>query len=122
MLPDDKGNIWIEHRPWHLAVADLGNQTLTSISEAQGVIKNQLFSLLKYHGRIYAGSNKGITIITPPAAGAGSPENWQVGSFGLSKMYIDNYNGDLITKDGLYWLGDLGIIQLTLVRKKMHNF
>ncbi len=116
LLPDDKGNIWIG-TDRGVYIADLENQTLTSISEAQGVIKNQLFSLLKYHGRVYAGTNKGITVVTPPAAGISSPKNWQLSSFGLSKMYIDNYNGDLITKDGLYWSGDLGIIQLDLAKK-----
>jgi len=115
-ITDTKGNIWF-YSGNGIYIADLKNQTLISFTTAQGLINDKVLSLLEHNGKIYAGTNQGITVITPPAEGISSNKKWQVQSYGLIKTWIDKYDADAISKDGLYWSGDLGISVLDLSKK-----
>ena len=119
LLLDSLGNMWISTKAG-IYIADVKNQTLTSFSTPQGLIDAGVISLLKHNNQIYAGTTKGVSVITPPKWGISDKKNWKVESFG--KFYVPNKlvqaaNNDLVTKDGLYFWGDEGITVLDLSKK-----
>ncbi|MEJ0104469.1 MAG: hypothetical protein WDO19_18720 [Bacteroidota bacterium] len=64
----------------------------------------------EYNGRIYAGTNNGLNILTPPSLTA--DKKWKIESLGKSDGIIKNvrtYNSDLLLSNGQYWWGDDGI-------------
>jgi len=113
-LLDNKGNVWIGSFNG-LYMVNLENQKFISISK--GLINERILSLIQRDGCVYAGTNQGLSVITLPAGGVNSNKNWKVRSYGLSKIQIDNVQADLITKDGLYWSGDIGITVLDVSKK-----
>jgi len=122
LMPDDKGNMWIgTNINSGLFIADLKSNTLINFSMPQGLIDPTVNSLLMRNGHVYAGTNKGITIITPPAGGINSKEKWEVESFGknygLNRLEPVQFLTDIITRDGLYCWGDTGITVLNLSKK-----
>jgi signal transduction histidine kinase/ligand-binding sensor domain-containing protein len=116
LLTDNKGNIWIGTSKG-IYFANLENQTVISFTTAQGLINDKVLSLLEHSGKIYAGTNQGITAITPPAEGVSANKNWQSTSYGLTKTWMNNFRADVITNDGLYWSGDIGTTVLDLSKK-----
>jgi len=119
-LSDEKGNIWI-YTDTGIFIVDLKNQKFISYSRPQGLMEDKVLSLLEHNGQIYAGTNHGITVITPPVEGVSANKKWQSASYGLTKTWINNYIADVITKDGLYWSGDVGISLLDLPKKDTHK-
>jgi signal transduction histidine kinase/ligand-binding sensor domain-containing protein len=115
-LPDSRGYMWI-YTYKGIYIADFKNRKFISYTTSQGLMNGRITSLLGHNGQIYAGTGHGITVITPPADGVSANKKWHAVSFGLTKKWIDNYEGDLITKDGLYWSGDVGINVLDLAKK-----
>jgi signal transduction histidine kinase/ligand-binding sensor domain-containing protein len=115
LMPDNGGNVWIGNKSG-LYLADLQNKKLTFLSTAQGLIDEKVNSVLKYNNRIYAGTTKGISMVTPPQA-TDTAKRWKVESIGLNKMQ-PGYLTNLITKDGLYWWGDAGVTVLDLSKKE----
>ncbi|MGZ3945830.1 MAG: two-component regulator propeller domain-containing protein [Mucilaginibacter sp.] len=118
LQPDDSGNVWIGDRNG-VHVADIKNKKLTLLSTAQGLFDETVNSLLRDRGRLYASTNKGISIIAPPVD-LYSGKKWQVESYGINKTQL-GYATDLITKDGLYLWGDAGITALDLSIKERTN-
>ncbi|HTD42241.1 MAG TPA: two-component regulator propeller domain-containing protein, partial [Mucilaginibacter sp.] len=120
LLKDDEGNIWIGTSKG-IYVADLKNNKLVFFSVQQGLISEDIISLLKHSGHIYACTQKGITVITPGAKDIAFNKKWGIESFGadygLTKATMDYYNTDLVTKDGLYWWRGDGITLLNLAPK-----
>jgi signal transduction histidine kinase len=94
---------------------------LINFSSAQGLIGSSVNSILINNGRVYAGTDKGITVITPPAAGINTNGKWGVESFGksygLNRLEPFSFLTDALTKDGLYCWGDDGISVLDLSKK-----
>jgi signal transduction histidine kinase/ligand-binding sensor domain-containing protein len=107
-LPDNKGNVWMGTNNG-IYVADLKNQTITNFSTAQGLLDNKVWSLLQYKGNIYARTNQGVTVITPPAGGVSAKRKWQAVSHGMYEKQPVSHNADLMTRDGIYWSGGLGL-------------
>ena len=81
ILPDKNGNIWIGANKG-ICIADIKNKTLTSFSVPQGLIDEQIATLLEREGQIYAVTVHGITVITPPAEGIIPNKKWGARSFG----------------------------------------
>ncbi len=114
LFPDDEGNIWMGTYEG-IYIADIKHDKLVFLSTSQGAINEKILSLLQHNGRIYAGtSRKRIMVIKPPAEGVSSNKKWEVG---FSSMAYNNYNNPMITKDGLYWSGEVGINVLDLSKK-----
>jgi signal transduction histidine kinase len=116
---DNAGNMWIGTKTG-VYIADLKNQKLISLSTPQGLIDNVVISMVKHGNQMYAGTAKGISVITPPAGPISDGKNWKVESFGklygLNKV-TDGVETDLVTKDGTYWWGDAGLTLLDLTKK-----
>jgi len=122
LLCDSSGNTWIGTSSG-IYIANSANKTLTSFSTAQGLIEGHISSLLAYNNQIYAGTYKGITIITPAAPGK-TAKPWKTASFGrqygLDKISLRNIRSDAITRDGLYCWGDSGITVLDFTKKSQY--
>jgi len=111
LLPDKKGNIWIGTDKGIYIVSAKGD-SLTSFSTREGLINDNIISLNEYDGRIYAGTKSGVSIITPPSS---LQKNWLVESLGKAQGInkIDpSFASDIITKNGLFLWGDVGITVL----------
>jgi signal transduction histidine kinase/ligand-binding sensor domain-containing protein len=123
LLADKNGNIWAGS-PNGLYIINVKNNTVTSLTTENGLIDDNVNSLQGYNDNIYAGTDKGITVITPPADVSASNGQWKITSFGtefgIRKTTLGNIQSDMITKDGLYWWGDEGMTVLDL-SKKMGN-
>jgi signal transduction histidine kinase/ligand-binding sensor domain-containing protein len=119
LMPDSEGNMWIGSQRG-IYIADLKNSTLTLFSDRQGLINNKINGLLQYKNRVYASTDKGITVITPPSKEANG-KKWEAESFGraygITKSNSSYYETDMITRDGLYCWGDAGITILDLTKK-----
>ena len=111
LLSDEQGNMWIGTDKG-LYIVNAKGDSLTAFSTREGLINDNIISLNEYNGRIYVGTNGGVTIITPPSS---SQKNWQVESFGKAQGInkLDNsFGSDIITKNGLFLWGDMGITVL----------
>jgi signal transduction histidine kinase/streptogramin lyase len=115
-LSDNDGNIWMGTQTG-IYIADPKNQTLIHFSAAQGLISNKVLSMVQYNGSVYAGTNQGVTVITPPAGDVGDKGKWRVVSYGIYERHPVSYNADLITKDGSYLSGAMGTTVLNLSKK-----
>jgi signal transduction histidine kinase/ligand-binding sensor domain-containing protein len=115
-LPDNSGNIWMGTETG-IYIADLKKQTLIYFSTAQGLINNDVFSMVQYKGSVYAGTKHGVTVITPPAEGVSAKRKWQVVSYGINERHPVSDCGDLVTRDGFYWSGAVGTMVLDLSKK-----
>jgi signal transduction histidine kinase/ligand-binding sensor domain-containing protein len=115
-LQDSKGDIWIGGSNG-VFFADVKAQTLTSFTAPQGLVNTPVISLLQHNNHIYAGTNNGVTMITPPAQGITAPKKWNVNSYRLNKINVGGFATDMVTRDGLYWWGDNGLTALDLLKK-----
>jgi len=109
LLPDKAGNIWVTGING-LSELNPAKNTLTFFTKKQGLVEKNANSLLEYNGRIYAGTLKGATVITPPDS-TGKNKSWRFDRFG-EFLGLNMKNGDwesnLVTRDGIYWMGDMG--------------
>jgi signal transduction histidine kinase/ligand-binding sensor domain-containing protein len=123
LLPDKDGNVWIASQNGLLEVS-LAKKTLTLLTARQGLIDKGVNSVLGYGNRIYAGTMKGMTVVSPPGS-TGKNRNWQFESFGAF-LGFDKKNNDvqsnLVTHDGQYWIGDQGIKVFKLPAQDTSNY
>ncbi len=123
LLKDNLANIWINTNKGVYAI-DQKNRSIVFLP-APWWFNDTPTSLLLYNNSVYVGTNKGVTKITSPAAGIGSPAKWEAKSFGtaygLVKLSPNNYQSDMISRDGLYWWGDYGITVVDLSRPDTLN-
>lgn len=113
LLPDNAGRMWIGTDKG-LYIADTKNNTLTELTTAEGLPANKIISLLEHDGKIYAASDKSVSIITPPnATGDTARNHWLIQpldqSAGLVKEVPSSWSTNAIGKKGQYLWGDSGI-------------
>ena len=113
-LKNTTDSVWIG-TPTGIYIADEKNKTLTSISDAQGLLGQSVISLLQYDNKIYAATKKGINVINLPLP-IGADKPLGITSYWVTKT-VGSFLTDLITKDGLYWRGDAGIDVFNLSNK-----
>jgi len=112
-LADKKENMWIGTNKG-IYIADISNQTLTTFSVPQGLIGEQVATLLQRGNQIYASTTRGVTIITPPEEGIVTNKKWKIQSYGLT-ITNPNYGlTDAINSDGAFLSGDYGVTVLDL--------
>ena len=115
--PDQQGNMWIGISQG-IYIINSTHDSLIKFTTNEGLVSNNIISLNQYDGNIYAGTDRGLTIITYPSFL--SQRTWQVESFGkdqgISKL-TNSYLSDCITKKGQFLWGDLGITVLNSPKK-----
>lgn len=114
-LTDNHGNLWMGTVNG-IYIADTKDQKLVYFSTAQGLIANRVTSMVLHGSSVYAGTDLGITVITPPVGNITEPKKWQAVSYSHIKQSSYSYHADLVTRDGAYWSGDLGASALALNR------
>ena len=116
-LTDSNDNIWIGTSRG-IYIADPKHQTIVHFYTAQGLINNSVLSMVQYKGSIYAGTGRGLTVITPPAKGVSAKKGWRTVSYAFDKEDATIYNADLVTRDGVYWPGgDVGVTAWDLAKR-----
>ena len=114
LMPDKYGRMWIGTDKG-IYVADTKNGTLTPITTKEGLVSNQIISLLQYNGNVVAGTNNKLSIIKIPVPGDVSDSvgiTWKINLLKKSEGFIketNSWSADGITKTGQYILGDRGI-------------
>jgi len=114
LLPDKAGRMWIGTYKG-IYVVDLKANTFTEITTANGLAGNKIISLLEHDGKIYAATDKSVSIITAPQHINGdTPQNrWLIQpldqSGGLTKEVPSSWSTNAIGKKGQYLWGDSGI-------------
>ena len=120
LLQGNSDDVWVGTYKG-LYFANLKTGSLTTFTPAQGLSSVSISSLLEHNGSIYAGTSKGVTVLTPPGSGKTNDKKWKVKSFGfeygLNRPIHGPTKTDMLTKDGLYWWGDAGITILDLSKK-----
>ena len=105
LLKDKQGRMWIGTDKG-VYVADLKHGTLTTITTKEGLTDNRVLSLLEYNGSIAAGTNRKITLITPPGD---KEKEWKIAPLDKSETLIKKQNSwasDYISSKGQYLWGD----------------
>ncbi|HKC37129.1 MAG TPA: ATP-binding protein, partial [Chitinophagaceae bacterium] len=113
LLEDMAGNIWIGTDKGILII-NTARDSLTKLSVDDGLINDQVISLNQYGDHIYAGTQEGVTIITPASS---ANKGWKFQSFGRKEGIFKSaggYSSDLVTKEGKFLWGAKGIISLTV--------
>jgi len=116
VLTDEKKNLWFISKDG-ISVADLNSQKFVNISEAQGLVNSNINNLLKYNNKIYARTNQGISLITPPLEGITANKKWDLSYYDLNQNLTNSFGFDFITNDGIYWSADIGFTLLDLFKK-----
>ena len=109
LFEDKAGNIWMGNDKG-IFIINANRDSITSITVDEGLIDNNIMSLNQYEDQIYAGTQKGLTIITP--AFFSEDQSWGFESIGSGRginKITGNWKSDIITKDGRFLLGDRGI-------------
>lgn len=114
---DPEGNIWFSSE---LGVfkTDVKRNRLLSLSGSR--TSNEIIaSILQLTGNIYLGEFSGVEMITPVQNG--EHEQWKIRRFAINKFNRGFFGTDAISRDGLYWWGDLGITVLDPAKKLDFN-
>lgn len=100
--------------PKGIIIVNEKQKTVTHLTPQQGLMDEEVLSLLKWGDKIYAGTNKGISVIQPGTNG----NKWNIISFGhnydIKKANVGFFLTDNITRDGQYIWGDNGLSFLNL--------
>ncbi|MEP7374764.1 MAG: two-component regulator propeller domain-containing protein [Chitinophagaceae bacterium] len=109
LLQDEKGNMWIGTDKG-IYIVNVNRDSLLLLSSREGLLNNEINSLIEYDHRVYVGTKEGLNMITPPWVS--SADSWQIVSFGklrgVSKL-TGTFISNLITKKREYWWGDRGV-------------
>jgi len=113
LLADGKGNVWMGTGKG-IYVVNSTADSITWISSREGLIGDNIISLNQYKDHVYAGTKKGLTIITSPFL---SPEKkWEFESFGAEqgiRKVTGSWESDAVTSGGRFLWGDAGITTLS---------
>ncbi len=98
-------------------VADLKNNTITSISTKEGLTDDYVTSLITYKNYIVAGTHRQITLISAPPPVTDSSSKTGTGKWGIYTAANSEgltqgsnvWDVHVITKDGKYAWGDAGV-------------
>ena len=106
-------------------LADTNKNTLTPIAINEGVLNNQILTLLEYNGSVVADTSNKLSIIKASFPDGATSVNNTAGkervihlvkkSEGIFKK-ISSWSADCITKNGQYFLGDHSINLLNNIK------
>jgi signal transduction histidine kinase len=104
-------------------VADMKQETLTSISTTEGLSDNNISSMVEYNDDIIVGTYNSGNIITPALPGKINGK-WNVSRLAKSEGLGDlnsSWDVNIVTKKGQYLWGDLGITIINEIKKQQDS-
>jgi signal transduction histidine kinase/ligand-binding sensor domain-containing protein len=107
-LADSSDNIWVRTFSGNFII-NAQRDSIIHFSSKEGLIDTAVISLNEYDHHIYAGTEKGVSIITAPLTGK---KEWKARSFGREsgiEKLITTQESDIVTRGGEFLWGDKGI-------------
>lgn len=104
-LESSTGEIWIGTNKG-INKLNLGHQTMTNFTTLEGLINNDIWTLNERNGVIYAGTTRGLAMISSRTDEEGT--SWHVTNYGKVQgfQYTDfDQNSATFTKKGEFWSG-----------------
>ncbi len=108
-LPDANGNMWIGNDAGIFEV-NAARDSLAIFTTHEGLAGNKITSLNQHAGKIYAGTQGGLSVIVPPTIS--TQKIWEINSYGKDqgiRKEASTYMSDGITKNGKFLWGDIGL-------------
>ncbi len=113
IIQDSRGLIWLGTYGNGVVMLDLNVGTITQFSVKEGLSDRLVLSVVEKEGKIYAGTNNGISVFTPieQSTHTGKNENiklrWSIKNHGKPQglARVDHNPSSMLTKDGRLWWG-----------------
>lgn len=130
MLKDPYGRMWIGTAKG-IYVADIRLGIITPITQKEGLSSNHILSLLYHNGKILAGTDKAVNIITAPIPAYAKTsdtthQSWKIETLAKSETLVrdqtTSWSTDGITKDGVYLWGDVGMSIINQFKVEKDSF
>jgi signal transduction histidine kinase/ligand-binding sensor domain-containing protein len=102
-----KGKILMDTYGYGLYIIDQETGRFTQFTTGEGLVSDQVTSLIEKNGSIYAGTSQGLTILDPEFQSNKTPR-WLVRSFEKEQLFFDHVDFNptaLLTKKGQLWWG-----------------
>jgi signal transduction histidine kinase/CheY-like chemotaxis protein/ligand-binding sensor domain-containing protein len=119
LLPDKYGRMWIGTNKG-IYVTDIKNNTITTITPKEGLCDDYISSLIQYKEFVVAAGHHKISMIrAPDSAAVTTPGKWIVSTLAKSGGLIQNssaWDVHVITKDGKYAWGDVGVTLINEIK------
>ncbi len=112
LTEDNENNIWTATLQGVQKI-DPAKQELTTFTSENGLVTNDVYDIIEHQGEIYAGTSKGLSIITPVGQTKEGLPEWQVRTLGKQQglEYVDfAENSFSFDKNGHLWAGIEGQI------------
>jgi signal transduction histidine kinase/streptogramin lyase len=111
IIQDSRGLIWLGTYGNGLVMLDMKAGLITQFSVKEGLSARIVLSVIEKGGKIYAGTNNGISVLSATAnnPNADKKENthisWKIKTYGKPQglAKVDHNPGSLLTKDGRLW-------------------
>jgi signal transduction histidine kinase/ligand-binding sensor domain-containing protein len=107
LAKDNSGKIYLGFYGYGFYIINPIKNLLTNISMKEGLVNDQVTSLLVKNGSIYAGTADGLSIFTPDDR-ADDSTGWQTKSYGKPQLFnhVDFNPTVLLTSNNQIWWGD----------------
>ena len=109
LLEDAGGNMWVGTAGRGLHRFNAAADRMTSFSLVNGLSDLHIASLQERDGRLYVGTAKGLTVLTPtvPRPAAGAAPAWQLAAYDKPEefAFVDFTPAVLLARSGTLWWG-----------------
>ena len=113
IIQDSRGLIWLGTYGNGVVMLDLKAGLITQFSVKEGLSDRLVLSVVEKEGKIYAGTNNGISVFSPIEQNthADKKENsqisWSIKNYGKPQglARVDHNPSSMLTKDGRLWWG-----------------
>jgi signal transduction histidine kinase len=120
---DAEGRMWIGTDKG-IDIADLKNNTLTSITNNEELPAPDIYTLNAKDNSVYVGTSAGLTILTKTPGAAGK-QYWKVQNIGKAEGLTNPdvaQNSSMVTKEGDWWAGAANEILAIVDAPKTDSF
>ena len=113
IIRDSRGLIWVGTYGNGIYMLDLDAGLITQFSVKEGLSDRVVFTVIEKEGKIYVGTGKGISVISPIGHSATTGKSdqkelsWTIKTYGKPQglARVDHNPASMLTKDGRLWFG-----------------
>jgi signal transduction histidine kinase/ligand-binding sensor domain-containing protein len=113
IIQDSRGLIWMGTYGNGVMMLDLKAGLVTQFSVKEGLSDRLVLSVVEKEGKIYAGTNNGISVFSPKEQNTRSDKkendqiSWDIKNYGKPQglARVDHNPSSMLTKDGRLWWG-----------------